>query len=234
MSIMSKSQEDDIKSHQNAFKDFFSSLSSATSKADILQKLKVRLLVRVAEEANCKGILWGDTATKLAEKTLAETAKGRGFSLPWQISDGPSPFGIPFYYPLRDLLRKEIISFSGLVTPSLTPLIVNQDGQDTVSASSKHNSLDVLMGQYFAPVEENFPNIVANVVRTSGKLQANRDIKGSQKCSLCGIYQEAEVDAKRVTNTEPSSTTKFFDLLSVQDTSAGFCHGCERALSSTP
>ncbi len=231
----SESDEENTTAYQDAFKNFFSSLSSPTSKADVLRILKIRLLVQLAEKNDCKGILWGDTATKLAEKTLAETAKGRGFSLPGQISDGPSAYGIPFHYPLRDLLRKEILLFSDLVTPSLAPLIINQDRQDSVSASSKNNSLDALMGLYFAPVEENFPNIVANVVRTSGRLQANKDTKGSKECSLCGIYQEANNKTKEFAEIEASaSTKKFLELLHGIKTSGSFCRGCERALSSTP
>ena len=91
-------------------------ISTATSRSDIASTLLTRLLVSVAEKHNCDSILFGDSTTRLAEKTLTETAKGRGFSLPWQVSDGTSPFGdnLFFNYPMRDLLKKELVAFTKL------------------------------------------------------------------------------------------------------------------------
>lgn len=71
----------------------FSALPSPTSRMDLLSILRTRLIVEVAKSRGCEAVLWGDTTTKLAEKTLAETAKGRGFSLPWVMRDGESPYG---------------------------------------------------------------------------------------------------------------------------------------------
>lgn len=74
-----------------------SSLPSTTSRMDILSILRTRLIVEIAKKEGCAAVLWGDSTTRLAQKTLAETAKGRGFSIPWQTADGDSPFGM---YPL--------------------------------------------------------------------------------------------------------------------------------------
>lgn len=75
-----------------------SALPSPTSRMDLASIIRNRLLVEIAKRESCEGILWGDTTTKLAEKTLAETAKGRGFSLPWMISDGLAPHGSDFSF----------------------------------------------------------------------------------------------------------------------------------------
>lgn len=160
-------------------------LPSPTSRSDVLSILRTRLIVKFAQENQCEGILWGDSTTKLAEKVLAETAKGRGFSLPWQVADGESPYGVPFYYPIRDMLKKELLSHADTVEPSLMPLI-NPDAFKPTQAppSAKNTTIDVLMQQYFESVEENYPSIVSNVVRTTGKLQAASS-EGSQHCRLC-------------------------------------------------
>jgi cytoplasmic tRNA 2-thiolation protein 2 len=162
------------------------SLPSATSRADLVTTLKTRLLVDVAKKNGCEGILFGESTTRLAEKTLAETAKGRGFSLPWQVSEGMSPYGIPFNYPLRDLLKKELVSFTSMTTPPLTDLIIYKEPSSHISASSKQTTIDDLMIQYFESVEENYPSIVANVVRTSSKL---KPLTGDETtaCGLCGL-----------------------------------------------
>ncbi|KAF4308823.1 Cytoplasmic tRNA 2-thiolation protein 2 [Botryosphaeria dothidea] len=160
------------------------SLPSATSRADVIRILKNRLIVSFSQEHDCKGILWGDTTTKIAEKTLAETAKGRGFSLPWQVSDGMSPFGITFNYPLRDLLKKELVAHAELTLPPLTSLYHAQQPTQ-VSASAKNTTIDDLMKQYFESVEQEYPSIVANVVRTSSKLEPAT--AEDDRCQLCNM-----------------------------------------------
>ena len=81
-------------------------IPTATARSDVLQILLHKLIVDFAKADTCEAIVWGDSTTRLAEKTLAETAKGRGFAFAWLVSDGPSPYGIGFYYPMRDLLKK--------------------------------------------------------------------------------------------------------------------------------
>lgn len=149
---------------------FLSELPSTTSKADVAQILKNRLILQFARAQDITVVLWGDTATKLAEKTLAETAKGRGISIPSQISEGALSLGIASHYPLRDLLRKEVIAFSAFNAVSLTPLIASQSIPEQFHVSAR-TTLDELMSQYFTPVEETYPNIVANVVNTASKLR---------------------------------------------------------------
>ena len=208
-----------------------SSLPSSTSRADIIGILKSRLVVEFAKRNTCSSIVWGDSTTRLAEKTLSETAKGRGFSLPWQIADGLSPHGITFIFPMRDLLRKEIIIYSGLTTPPLTPLVTERPPSASVSASSKDTTIDDLMSQYFASVEQNYPSIVSNVVRTASRLQAppsSRDTLTS--CQICrlpvnhgadGLFgwggdQDQMLDSlrPRATNTLPENV---------------LCYGCARS-----
>lgn len=213
--------------------DFMSFFPSATSRADILGILRNRLIVQTARKHQCKAILWGDTATRLAERTLAETAKGRGYSIPWQISDGVSPFDIAFYYPLRDLLRKEITAFSASVDPPLISLI-HQQPIELVPVSSKNNSLDELMIQYLTPVEENYPNIVANVVRTSEKLRAQTEIGKKQKCLLCDVYlinNTTFMGDMISAQDQPLVVEKLKDLIADDQDFESLCRGCAEALS---
>jgi cytoplasmic tRNA 2-thiolation protein 2 len=211
---------------------FISSLPSATSRTDIVRILKTNLLVQTAKSLGCKGILWGDTTTKLAERTLAETAKGRGFSIPWQISDGESPFGMAFYYPLRDLLRKELVTFSERLAPPLTPLIAASNRpRENESAPTKNTSIDGLLGQYFASVEENFPNIVANVVRTSDKLSAPAHNHEDTSCSLCGCYVTDYGEQSSVVANIPLGQIELLKLAGGNDGAVQFCHGCRVSLS---
>ncbi|KAF2138715.1 uncharacterized protein K452DRAFT_360953 [Aplosporella prunicola CBS 121167] len=176
--------EDLLKSPQEKLEKLIVSLPSATARADVITILRTKLITRFAQQNGCEAVLWGDSTTRIAEKTLAETSKGRGFSLPWQVADGMSPYGIAFNYPMRDLLKKELTLHAELTSPSLTPLIHTQAAVQ-VSASAKNTTIDDLMKQYFQEVEQNYPGIVANVVRTSSKLEAASVTES--RCSLCSM-----------------------------------------------
>lgn len=203
------------------------SMPSATSRADVISTLLTRLLVDVAKKNHCESILFGDSTTRLAEKTLTETAKGRGFSLPWQVSEGLSPHGVGFNYPSRDLLKKELVTFSSLTIPPLTELIVYQESSTHISASSKTTTIDDLMVQYFESVEENYPSIVANVVRTSSKLKPlpSDDVTA---CEVCGLPVTQGTDGifgwggDQNSDSRPATEHSQHSIL---------CYGCSRSIN---
>ncbi|WPG99788.1 Hypothetical protein R9X50_00260700 [Acrodontium crateriforme] len=161
------------------------SLKSATSRTDISQILLRKLIVHFAQSHGCEAILWGDSTTRLAERTLAETAKGRGSSLPWIMTDGRSFQGITFYYPMRDLLTKETLSYLSLLQPPLIDLVVKDEVKPAVS--TKNATIDDLMRQYFRGIERDFPSIVANVVRTASKLDSSLLDHAEAHCELCDM-----------------------------------------------
>lgn len=205
------------------------SLPSATSRNDILSTLLDRYLVDAAVTNKCEAILFGDSTTRLAEKTLTETAKGRGFSLPWQVSDGLSTFGINFHYPMRDVLKKEIVTFTSLTTPPLTDLVVQQSSASQISASAKSTTIDDLMCQYFESVEENYPSIVANVVRTSSKLQAPTLLDESSTCGLCGLPVAEGTDGIYGWGGDQNFTSRATEP---QSHNRGIlCYGCSRSIN---
>ncbi|KAI9698700.1 MAG: cytoplasmic tRNA 2-thiolation protein 2 [Candelina mexicana] len=206
-----------------------SSLPSTTSKFDVLCTLRTRLIIEFAKKKGCEGIFWGDSTTRLAEKTLAETAKGRGFSLPWQIADGASPHGLNFKYPLRDLLRKELVTFSELTSPPLTALIFAQPQTAQFSASAKSTTIDNLMSQYFESVEENYPSIVANVVRTSSKLRIPTNSKTDQICKLCGLPVPGGAMGIHGWGGDQKATVDKIDPETTRRQVQALCYGCARS-----
>lgn len=202
-------------------------MPSATSRKDIATTLLTRLLVDVAKRNGCESILFGDSTTRLAEKTLTETAKGRGFSLPWQVSDGMSSHGVGFNYPLRDLLKKELVTFSSLTTPQLTDLIIYQNASSHISASSKLTTIDDLMVQYFESVEENYPSIVANVVRTSSKLKPMSG-DATTACGLCELPVSEGTAGIFGWGGDQNSDSRPAKL---DDDHGVLCYGCSRSIN---
>jgi cytoplasmic tRNA 2-thiolation protein 2 len=227
LNIPEPNQDDPQNSGSERLQQLIGSMPSATSRADVITTLLIRLLVEVAKRNGCESILFADSTTRLAEKTLTETAKGRGFSLPWQVSDGMSPYGIGFNYPLRDLLKKELVIFSSLTIPSLTDLIIFQGPSSQISASSKLTTIEDLMAQYFESVEENYPSIVANVVRTSSKLQplTGDDTSG---CGLCGLPVAEGTDGIYGWGGDQNSVLR---TAKQDETQKVFCYGCSRSIN---
>lgn len=235
--------------------DLFARLPSLSSRTDVLRLFTRQLLVHTAVRESCDVLLMGYNTTSLAELTLSETAKGRGFAVPWGVNDGvaalprisrSAPSGtagddddddaaaaarteeisIPIYHPLRELFRKELHIYSGLVTPSLTPLLLapasNPNGKAPVVVSHKDLSIDEVMARYFAEVEENYPSVVANVVRTTGKLNRSGGESGGS-CGLCGLGLDEAGDERW--RGELGEQTRNND----GDTGR-LCYGCERSV----
>ncbi|KAF4979322.1 hypothetical protein FZEAL_4444 [Fusarium zealandicum] len=190
----------------------FEALPTVTSRADILRQLLRHLLLHTARERSCTALLLGHSTTALAALTLSEVANGRGFAVPLQVADGMSSVctyeatsegtaketgrvDFPVYYPMREVFRNEILQYIDLV-PSLKDLVPSEKAGTTAGGSvvsHKDLSIDEVMARYFESVEEGYSGIVANVVRTTGKLERTA---GNSSCGSCGMTIDAEGDSR--------------------------------------
>lgn len=195
-------------------RSLFDGLPSAASRTDILRLFTRHILLSASHSAGCQALLLGHSTTAIAELTLAEAAKGRGFSLPWQIHDGQQTLSAAnpnleevggraemlVYHPLRDVLRKELVTYATLTSPPLADL-VDSDGTGSVReavVSHKDLSIEEVMIRYFAEVEENYPSVVANVARTTGKLVrlSGEEERGERSCGMCGMPLDDQGDER--------------------------------------
>ena len=204
-----------------------SAVPSASSRDDISSILRRRLICAFAERQECHGIIFGDSTTRLAQKTMAETAKGRGGSLPWLTADGITCSGLRVIYPMRDILKKELLMYAETVEPPLNSSVILQESASCGIPSSKDITIDDLMGQYFESVEHNYPSIVANVVRTSGRLLPPPLSKSTEFCLLCGFPMEKSHQAWA--GDQEAFTATINGTKSASDEKAMLCYGCERA-----
>src|SRR5439155_13043867 len=109
------------------------SATSPTARLDLFEILLLRLIVAFAKREDCESILWGHSSTRLAATTLSNVAKGRGGTLPNQIGDGLSPWGLHFNYPLRDLFKSELELYAGLF-PTLSAVIIPEPSTPATSS----------------------------------------------------------------------------------------------------
>ena len=200
------------------------SLTSPTSRADLASITLRNTLLSHASRRVCAGILIAQSTTSLAESILSATAKGRGSSLPWLASDNEdpeaSPYGVAVYYPMRDVLRKELLQF--VRVSALEDCIVQESEVRVGTVNSKDKTIDDLMRGYFASVEEGFPSVVANVVRTCGKLQPPIGMERWERCHLCKLPFEEEGNAGGALDTRRAG----------EDGGLGMCYGCRQSVIS--
>lgn len=269
--------------HEQLADLLYTRLATPSSRADVQRLLVRHLLMDAALREGCDVFLLGTNTTGLAELTLAETAKGRGFSLPWQVNDGP--FQVPsfasylapksgqdseeapkdtentesestpisktngrlfIYHPLRELFRSELQTYVTLTDPPLTDLLPAPSSSTSSAAVISHKdlSIDEVMSRYFAEVEINYPSVVANVVRTTGKLErfagasahahageekpatnANTHTRSQQKqCGLCGIALDEAGDARWRGELGEQAPD-------VEERRGKLCYGCDRSVN---
>ncbi|KAL1874289.1 Cytoplasmic tRNA 2-thiolation protein 2 [Diaporthe australafricana] len=245
--IAPSSGEDGKKAPEEQLHDFFARLPSTTSMADIMRLFVRHVLISAALNEGCHALFLGCSTTALAALTLGETAKGRGFTLPWMTNDGPQPIHafaarlpndagpdiaadtagrevakLPIYYPLREVFRNELIAYTDLVSPPLTELAMSSDAMRPGSAVVSHKdvSIDDVMARYFDEVEASYPSIVANVVRTTAKLERLGEDGDDISCGLCGMGLDEQGDERWKGEIGEADAGEYGRL----------CYGCQRAM----
>ncbi|KAI3398470.1 hypothetical protein diail_9151 [Diaporthe ilicicola] len=247
--IAPNSGEDGKETPEERLHDFFTRLPSTTSRADIMRLFVRHVLLSAALNEGCHALFLGCSTTALAALTLGETAKGRGFTLPWMTNDGPQPIHtfsiqsqngagpdaeaetaggelakLPVYYPLREVFRNELITYTHLVSPPLTDLVLPSDaiGPGSAVVSHKDVSIDDVMARYFEEVEASYPSIVANVVRTTAKLERLGENGDDRSCGLCGMGLDEQGDERWRGEIGDADAGEYGRL----------CYGCQRAMKN--
>ncbi|TRX92459.1 hypothetical protein FHL15_006626 [Xylaria flabelliformis] len=246
--------------------DLFTNLPTASARADVSRLLVRHALFAAAATHDCGVVLLGYNTTSLAELTLSEAAKGRGFGIPWLVNDGAFPLPraiaddpaptdltssssqsngsgggggagmIQIYSPLREIFRKEILTYLSIVSSAAGPLAelfpASAPSRATAVVSHRDLSLDDVVARYFADVEASYPSVVANVVRTTGKL--NRASSGGRQCRLCGGGLDPLGDERWKGEIGEADAT----ILSATDDNRDerplrksmLCYGCDRSV----
>jgi len=161
---------------------------------DLILYLKRWVIADFALMYNYKKVLLGTSGHKVATQLLAQIAKGRGVSVPHEISYiDDKNFGgrVTFMNPMREFLHKEIGLFNYLSRVE----IVQQ--KPLAQLHSTHapafGSADLLIERFFDRLQDRFNvSTVPTVVRLTNKLQKPEITASAYPfCPLCfGIRDE--------------------------------------------
>ena len=124
-------------------------------------------------------------------------------------------------------------------TTGLRELCLSVDSSTTAPPNpktSRHLTIDQLATHYFSDIEKKTPSIVANVVRTAGKLVTPNTTTGQDCCEVCGLPKDADIDGwvkdenqdDGIWSMIPLDTRAPEDDKHVVREKAKRCYGCRR------
>ncbi|KAF0460340.1 cytoplasmic tRNA 2-thiolation protein 2 [Gigaspora margarita] len=191
-------------------------VSKLTAKEDLVWHLKQCLLINTARKNGCTKLLLGDCSTRLSIKIISFTSKGRGFSLPLDISGLNPWFGdVTILRPMKDTLSKEIgiyNKFQGFETTIIKSL---------TTMMPPKASIDRLTEEFVVKLERDFPSTVSTISRTAAKLTPSELIDSDNHCVIClmPFQKDNKIWQSRITvMTTPSSST----MIKTQDSTSEY------------
>ncbi|KAI2642759.1 hypothetical protein GGS21DRAFT_544833 [Xylaria nigripes] len=239
--------------------DLLTRLPTTSARTDVSRLLTRHALFAAAAAHDCPVVLLGYNTTALAELTLSETAKGRGFGIPWFVNDGafPLPLSVDgdgavsapvyIYSPLREVFRKEILTYlsvAGALADLFPAAALEAGGGVGAVVSHRDLSIDDVVARYFVDVEASYPSVVANVVRTTGKLSrtapggSDTQMSGGDAkeegtgrwCGLCGVGLDPAGDERWKGEIGETGATILGAADGDSSRRSKLCYGCERSV----
>ncbi|GJN76796.1 cytoplasmic tRNA 2-thiolation protein 2 [Purpureocillium lilacinum] len=157
---------------------------------------------------------------------------------------------VPVFYPMREVFGAEITQYLDLA-PELGELVAAAAAVTSSSLSSSgtgtgtgsivsHKDLSIaeVMSRYFASVEGPYEGIVANVVRTTGKLDrtapsSSSSAPGAGLCGLCGMALDEQGDSRWAgeLGDEEEEEEDDGDCIPGRSPRARLCYGCKRSVN---
>ncbi|KAG2448454.1 hypothetical protein HYH02_006346 [Chlamydomonas schloesseri] len=152
-----------------------------TGREDLIHHLRRRLLAAAGTAEGATKLLCGDSATALAARVVADTAKGRGFSLPSDIqlldARGAAAGEPTFLYPMREVTVKEAVfvcRLRGLRPAELPgPLLLSRLAAASPGRHSRdpRRSINSLASAFIDSLQANLPSTIFTVLRTASALR---------------------------------------------------------------
>ncbi|XP_029376382.1 cytoplasmic tRNA 2-thiolation protein 2 [Echeneis naucrates] len=153
-------------SQTQALQQLMMSATTLTARQELLNTLRLHLLVHTARSKGYNKVMLGDNGTRAAVKLVSSIALGRGAQLAQDTGFSDSRFGdIILVRPMRDYSAKEISYYNYLF--SVPSVFIPALDTKTVDKSSIQHLTEI----FITKLQADFPSTVSTVYRTSEKLQ---------------------------------------------------------------
>ncbi|KAM8985735.1 cytoplasmic tRNA 2-thiolation protein 2 isoform 1-T1 [Ara ararauna] len=160
----------------------FEAVETMTAKEELLQMLRIHLILQTARTKGYTKVMTGETCTRVAIKLLTNLALGRGAFLAVDTGFKDNRHGdVMVVRPLREYMAKEIAfynHFFDVPTVIAPPLPTKRRDKP----SFRHVVESFLLG-----LQKDFPSTISTVYRTGEKLSADRAKPSCEfeRCLLC-------------------------------------------------
>lgn len=165
--------------NEEKFKILLKSVKSETAKRDLLKRLKLLCLIRIAKLLNVRYLIVGDNCTDLSSNILSDVAQGRGGQIKDQVSVVDKRWSdIIIVRPLRELQIKELLLYNYFRGVKYFP---------SLSASIETNSsIQSETNDFVVSLQDQFPATVCTLFSTASKLTSlNSNKTDGNKCNMC-------------------------------------------------
>jgi cytoplasmic tRNA 2-thiolation protein 2 len=155
----------------------FNSIKSFTTKEELLEIYIKKSILNQAKALDCNVIFYANNATNLAIKTLTATAKGRGISLPFDLSLETMRSCL-IVHPMRDILLKEVAIFNQFND------IHQLNHKKLTTGMPLKTSIDRITSEFVLGLDKEYPSTASTIIRTAFKIPCvlNEDYKA---CDIC-------------------------------------------------
>lgn len=194
--------------------EILASLPDNTSRADLLDKLRRKLLVSVARKLNCNKVFVADCTMDIAAKVLGDICLGRGAQLSTLAAFCDDRCtDIKILKPMRDFTQQELTYYSECYTLNA---VKSKKTNVTIQPTT---SIQALTHNFTTGLESQFSGTISTIMRTAEKLSA-RSSKDKQdmedNCALC----DASLDSVSSDNVTAMKAIEVSRLVSSKYASA--------------
>ncbi|XP_014664653.1 PREDICTED: cytoplasmic tRNA 2-thiolation protein 2-like isoform X2 [Priapulus caudatus] len=175
---------------QRRLTSLFEATRTITAKEDLLNVLRMRLMVHIAIQEGFTKLMVGDTGTRLAVRVMSNVAQGRGSALALDTGFSDDRHGIAVLLrPMMDFTGKEIVMYNRF--HDIRPVTIAA----FTTKSSCAASITKLSQTFVLQLQEHFPSTINTICRTAGKICEATDLgsKRPAQCCMCKISLDTSV-----------------------------------------
>lgn len=206
-------------------------MKNVTDRTDLTRGIVLDLVVGAAREYECRRVLLGVCATKVAGDVLMKTVTGHGTAVPslvakW-VTGGyrDSAVRMTVVRPFRDVQVRHCVSYIRMVYPGFMPASPSE-----MSSGMVMGSLHGIVERFMADLARDNPGVIHNVVRTAEKLEKGERSGGSKSlCALCGFAVAKSYEANEDCKVNGTGVVDTADTGSEEVCVSSDCEGCSCA-----
>jgi tRNA(Ile)-lysidine synthase TilS/MesJ len=152
------------------------SVSDVTGRQDLLEYLKLRVLLTTAIRLGCSKLLLGHNALNMSVRNVAATVKGRGYALPGDFTHidtrHVSLGGPAVVYPLKDVSQEEVNALCGRLG------LISRDELEQLgkvlnaTLPRDKDNINTLAMDFIKKVQGHNPGVTYNINSTISKLRS--------------------------------------------------------------